>query len=83
MRKIVGFYCGPFSGTDAVEGFIFPDDYTDSQILAYLEGWAWDHHNDWVEDDDYLIDPGPDYYFEDYAPEKHDMLASNGVMSFV
>lgn len=79
MRKIIAFYSGPFAGTDSCAAFVVDNRLTDDQIVRWLEPWAWDEHDQWAdEDSDEFEEEGPDYHFEDYNPEKHDMLRVGG-----
>jgi hypothetical protein len=79
MRKIIAFYSGPFVGTDSNCAFLVPENLTDAQIYDWIAGWAWEEHEHWIqEEDDDLEDEGPDFYWEDYAPEEHDMLRGGG-----
>lgn len=80
MRKIIGFYNGPFCGTDATQAFVVPATYTDAQILDHILDWAYQEHEQWVDqaEEDGIEDEGPDFYFEDYDPDKHDMLRAGG-----
>ena len=79
MRKIIAFYEGYVSGTDACHAFVFPDDYTDNQISDDLYNWACYIHDSWnFEDEDSFYDEGPQYYFEDYDPVKHDCQRAGG-----
>lgn len=41
MRKIIGFYSGPYDGTDANCAFLVPKEYTDDQIIDWIADWAW------------------------------------------
>ena len=80
MRKIIGFYIGPVCGTDATEAFVVSKSATNDEILDYIVDWANQEHEQWVDgcEDEGIDDDGPDYYFEDYDPEKHDMLKAGG-----
>ena len=81
MRKIIGFYNGPFCGTDSCTPLLVSDEATEDQISDMLLDWAYDEHENWVEYDDEgncLEYAGPDFHWEEYDPEKHDGLRVGG-----
>lgn len=81
MRKIIAFYSGPYAGTDACSAFLVPASLSEGGVIDWIADWAWNEHEQWVEyneDEDYIEDEGPDYWFEDYEAEKHDMHRAGG-----
>lgn len=80
MRKVIGFYEGPFVGTSASCAFLVPTHLSEEQVLDCIAGWAYEEHDNWVDEaeEQGLFDDGPDYWFEDYDSEKHDMLRAGG-----
>ena len=76
MRKLIGFYNGAVSGTDATEAFVVPYTDTNEMIYDHISDWAYDQHEQWVDGNGIDDDEGPDFHFEDYDPETHDSLKS-------
>lgn len=80
MRKIIVFTAGPYVGTDAYIATVVPTSWTDAQIVEEFLDWAWENWEQWVNDFDEegLEDNGPDVWFEDYDPKKHEDARCGG-----
>lgn len=92
MRKIILQGSGKYVGMDFAEALLVPDDTTNSKLdqyaweasVASAEMYGYYLVDDYSEDEDgafleYEV-TGDDlgYFWEDYDPEKHDMIRGGG-----
>jgi hypothetical protein len=80
MRVIIRGNWTKYVGTDYTDALGIFDSLEDAQESA--EDYAWsvweDDADDYDDEDGEYIGQGPDYYVEEYNPDKHDRHRSSG-----
>ena len=75
MRVIIRGNWAPYVGTDYCEALGTFDSLDAAMDVAADRSWeTWEPDTD----EDGIEDEGPDYWIEEYNPDKHDMLRAGG-----
>jgi hypothetical protein len=76
MRVMILGNWAPYIGTDYCEALGIYDSLEEAQYDAEIRAWeTWE-----PDEDEDIEDEGPDFWVEEYDPDKHDMLMA-GVLN--